>query len=153
MAFRGFNMAPVGSLLKGTQPKKGKVAPTAEGQRKPRANDAKHLAFIRTLPCISCGNNIASEAAHLRAASLKHGKANPGGAAKPDDRWTTPLCNRCHLDAPNAQHKVGEQAFWGRLGINPFRVCEELFAATGNAEKAEEIIIQARGGAYPPEWD
>ena len=35
-------------------------------QRQPRQHDEKHLAFIRTLPCVVCGNDIETEAAHIR---------------------------------------------------------------------------------------
>lgn len=151
MAFRGFNMALPGSLLKGEKAK-GKSKSATLG-RNPRVNDPKHLAFIRTLECLSCGADPAGEAAHLRASSLKHGKPNAGAGAKPDDRWVLPLCHECHVNGPKAQHRVGERPFWDKLGINPFMVCEELFAASGNRDAAGLITIHARGGAFPPEWD
>lgn len=151
MAFRGFNMALPGSLLKGEKTK-GKSKSAILG-RNPRVNDPKHLAFIRTLECLSCGAGPAGEAAHLRASSLKHGKPNAGAGAKPSDKWTLPLCSMCHTQGNHAQHVVGERPFWDKLGINPFMVCEELFAASGNRDAAGLITIHARGGAFPPEWD
>ncbi len=146
MAFRGHNLAPPGSLLK------GQIKARGIKNRSPRIHDEKHLAFIRRLACLSCGVEPCGEAAHLRAASDKHGKPNAGVGAKPDDKWALPLCHRCHVEGPQAQHRVGERPFWQKLHINPFMVCEELFEATGNFEAASNVIIYAKGGAFPPDW-
>jgi hypothetical protein len=52
--------------------------------------DSKRLAAIRKLPCIRCGNPN-SQAAHSNSA--KHGK---GRSIKSSDRFTIPLCFKCH---------------------------------------------------------
>ncbi len=41
-------------------------------QRRPVTRDPKYLAYIRTLPCCICGNNIQTEAAHIRTANGKN---------------------------------------------------------------------------------
>lgn len=146
MGFRGFNIAPPGSLLKGQT--KGKKLDMG---RSPRKHDGGHLAFIRTLPCLSCGKEPAGEAAHVRMTSAAHGKPNAGVGNKPDDKWTVPLCHWCHVEGPQGQHRVGEKPFWSRLGMNPLPICEELHEATGDRERAGNVIIHAKGGAYPPE--
>jgi hypothetical protein len=85
-------------------------------QRQPRKKDARHLDFIRSLPCCVCGG-IDTEAAHLRVGSIEHGKRNTGMAEKPNDAWCLPLCNRHHRE----QHAAGnELKFWDKYSIDPF---------------------------------
>lgn len=67
----------------------------------PPGGDAKRLAYVRTLPCVVCHAAPPSEAAHIRMG------LGGGMAMKPPDKWTVPLCNRCH----SKQHE-GEVAFW-----------------------------------------
>jgi hypothetical protein len=97
-------------------------------QRRPRQEDRAFLAFVRTKPCCVCGAHPPVQAAHIRMASAEHGKSEGGIGRKPDDRFATPLCSICHLDGPDAQHKVGERKFWQRVGIDPFAVAMKLYA-------------------------
>lgn len=90
-------------------------------QRQPRERDNKHLDFIRSLPCCICGG-IDTEAAHIRTASLAHGKKHTGMAEKPSDKWTLPLCNKHHRE----QHETNELAFWKGYGIDPFMLAITL---------------------------
>jgi hypothetical protein len=92
-------------------------------QRQPREKDNKHLDYIRSLPCCICGG-IDTEAAHIRTASLEHGKQHTGMAEKPSDKWTVPLCNRHHRE----QHSMNEMDFWKCHGINPFILAMTLRA-------------------------
>jgi hypothetical protein len=105
-------------------------------QRLPRIHDERHLDFIRSLPCVTCGNNIKTEAAHLRSEELKYGKRSTGMQQKPHDMWTLPLCGRCHSD----QHKGNEKTFWEVRGINPCVLALSLFAASGDHDLALEVI-------------
>jgi hypothetical protein len=85
-------------------------------QRQPREKNAKHLDYIRSLPCCICGG-IDTEAAHIRTASLEHGKLHTGMAEKPSDKWAVPLCNRHHRE----QHDFGnELKWWASKGLDPF---------------------------------
>lgn len=102
----------------------------------PRVHNDRHLAFIRQLACISCGNDIETEAAHIRTSSPLHGKPFTGGGIKPDDKWTLPLCNHCHAE----QHRMNEMAFWKTKGVDPFGTALALFVATGDHEIADGII-------------
>jgi hypothetical protein len=104
--------------------------------KKPREHDDAHLDFIRALPCVSCGDPLATEAAHLRAANVRYGKKQTGMQEKAHDRWTIPLCGRCHRD----QHHVGEESFWKSLKINPWVLCMSLWNATGDYELAMEVL-------------
>jgi hypothetical protein len=109
-------------------------------QRLPRQHNGQHLDFIRSLPCVCCGNNIETEAAHIRTPKLIYGKRPTGMQQKPDDMWTLPLCGRCH----QAQHKSNEVNFWANQGINPWVMALSLFAATGDHETAQ-VVIESRG--------
>lgn len=84
-------------------------------QKEPRIKDEKHLNYIRSLNCCICGApNV--DAAHIRTASLEHGKRGLGMQEKASDAWVTPLCREHHTE----QHSMNELGFWKRYGINPF---------------------------------
>jgi hypothetical protein len=102
----------------------------------PRIHDEKHLEFIRQLPCVSCGNDTSTEAAHLRAGDLRYGKKAAGMQEKPSDRWTLPLCSGCHRQ----QHQGNELEFWTNAGIDPFVLSMTLHNITGDHELAQEVI-------------
>ena len=93
-------------------------------QREPREKNAKHLNFIRSLPCCICGDNTSTEAAHIRTGSLEHGKRQTGKAEKSSDKWAIPLCNRHHRE----QHSMNEMDFWECYRINPFILAMTLKA-------------------------
>jgi len=112
-------------------------------QRLFRVHDDKHLDFIRSLPCVCCGNNIQTEAAHLRTESRMYGKDFTGGGRKPSDKWALPLCSNCHSE----QHRGNEIAFWKARGINPFVLALSLHAATGDVELAHDVIAHQVGRA------
>lgn len=118
-----------------------------KGARRPRQKDDKHLDFIRGLPCCVCGSRKGVEAAHLRMASRIHGKAETGAGVKPDDVWVTPLCAEHHRTGKDAQHNIGEEAFWAKHGIDPFALCLSLMIATGDQDRAEAIIQTVRAAA------
>lgn len=90
-------------------------------QKRPVTRDPKHLAFIRTLPCCICGNNIQTEAAHIRMGSTRYNKA-PCGMQERDDDWTVPLCHLHHAE----QHTMGEEKFWEMVGIDLFALAISL---------------------------
>src|SRR6185312_7145833 len=93
-------------------------------QREPRQRNMKHLDFIRSLPCCICKDDISTEAAHIRTASLDLGKRETGRAEKPSDKWAIPLCNKHHRE----QHSMNEMMFWSKYGIDPFMLAITLQA-------------------------
>lgn len=99
-------------------------------QRQPRIEDPAHLAYVRTLPCLICGSPW-TEAAHIRAASLPHGKRYTGKAEKPSDCWAVPLCSHHHRE----QHSTSELAWWASYGLDPFVIAIALYAARPGADK------------------
>lgn len=109
-------------------------------QRMPRQKIDAHLGFIRTLPCICCGNEIESQAAHIRFSDARVAKVNAGVGAKADDYWTLPMC-RAHHDE---QHRTGdERKFWRRYGIDPILYALRLWSCTGNHELGCMVITAA----------
>ncbi|WP_051129065.1 DUF968 domain-containing protein [Brucella anthropi] len=111
----------------------------AKGKKRPRIENGKHLAWIRTLPCIITGQ-YGVEAAHIRYAAPHLGKRDTGKAEKPDDRWTVPLSPEMHRE----QHSMNEQDFWQRHKIDPCQVAMALHGVSGDDEAALVIIRNAR---------
>jgi len=90
-------------------------------QKEPRVRDEKHLRYVASLPCCICGRTDV-QAAHLRTASLEHGKRGLGMQEKASDSWVTPLCTFHHAE----QHSMNEMGFWKRYGIDPFMLAIRL---------------------------
>jgi hypothetical protein len=106
-------------------------------QRQPRERDEKHLAYVRAQPCCVCRSTRNVEAAHIRMACPARGKQPTGMQEKPDDKWSTPLCNYHHQSGILAQHKIGEQTFWFEVhGRNPFDIAARLWIESGGAARA-----------------
>ena len=104
-----------------------------------REKDAAYLDFIRSLPCIICGDNTSTEAAHIRFADRRAAKRPTGMGEKPDDVWTLPLCGRHHRE----QHSMGEHSFWNIQGIDPIFLALALCHARDNRDRAEQIVSVA----------
>lgn len=111
-------------------------------RRRPREEDGQHLKFIASLPCVSCGINECSDAAHLRAGNRLYGKPITGMGEKPSDRWTLPLCRMCHAK----QHGMNEISFWEAREINPWALCQTLHDLTGEHEEAMDVLRCASRG-------
>ena len=101
-------------------------------QRQPRIRDDIHLDHVRSQPCCVCGAPAPSQAAHIRGNWGRPDKRAVGGAEKPDDRWTVPMCNPiigesrgCHGDQ---HHRGDEQAYWADVDVDPFAEAERLWA-------------------------
>ncbi len=106
-------------------------------QRLPRAENAEHLRFIRSLPCIVCHDNTSTQAAHIRFGDYKAGKRHSGLGEKPDDRFTLPMCSFCH----GMQHREGEHPYWNvRSRIDPIKAAMALWLVSGDHEAGERII-------------
>lgn len=116
----------------------------ALGLKRPRQRDERHLVFIRQLPCLSCLRAAPSQAAHVRYGDLSRDKPSAGIGEKPSDRYVVPLCDWCHVTGPEAQHRVGEDRFWSRLGIDPLAVAEALYEASGDVSRGTLIVLRAR---------
>jgi len=94
---------------------------------------ARHLAYIRQLPCVACGAAAPSEAAHVRSGS------EGATGVKPSDRYAVPLCTSCHT----LQHEFGELAFWSTLRIDPLNVAFRLWTVSGDITAGERIVFRA----------
>lgn len=101
-------------------------------QRQPRIEDAAHLAYVRTLPCLVCKRPGPNDPAHLRSPALQYGKRYTGKGEKPDDKWTVPLCRKDHDD----QHRRNELLWWASKGIpDPFAVAKAIYASRPGASQ------------------
>lgn len=108
--------------------------------RSPRKHNNSHLDFIRGLPCVVCMDNTSTEAAHVRMADPRAAKRYIGMAEKPDDRWSVPLCGKCHRE----QHRIRESLFWDNAVIDPIFVCLALHSVSGDHDAGETIIRAAQ---------
>jgi hypothetical protein len=72
-----------------------------------------------------------------------------GKAEKPHDFRTAPLCVRCHLDGPDAQHRSNEREWWIRLGVYPPAFCAELVRAFQAGRSGLEVVSLAAAGGFP----
>jgi len=84
--------------IHGRKPQRRATSPTRRGP--PR--DPAYLAWIRELPCIACGTEGRSEAAHTGS--------DGGMSMKASDYSCVPLCADCHTQAPGAYHRIGKRA-------------------------------------------
>jgi hypothetical protein len=100
--------------------------------------DPRHLAFIRTLPCIVCKERTETEeAAHVRGKDPSIAKPMTGMGIKPPDFYTLPLCGQHHRD----QHEMNEREFWEEAGIDPVKKALALYAHSGDHAVATRIIL------------
>jgi hypothetical protein len=90
----------------------------ASSTRKGPPRDEAYLAWIREMPCIACGIEGRSEAAHTGS--------DGGMSMKASDYSCVPLCTECHTQAPDAYHRVGKRAFEERQGLCLVRVVARL---------------------------
>lgn len=104
--------------------------------KRPRIKNDRHLDFVRSLPCLVCGDNIHTEAAHVRMSCVAFGKWYTGKGEKPSDCWTVPLCGRHHRE----QHSGSETKFWEDRKIDPISAAAFLYASSGDFEAGENII-------------
>lgn len=106
-------------------------------QRRPRQHDEAHLKFIRTLPCLICGDNTSTEAAHIRMIDRSVAKPMTGIATKSDDRFTVPLCGAHHRH----QHDCGNEHHWWTLAeIDPIKIALALYSVSGEYELGTQIV-------------
>jgi len=103
--------------------------PVSAKQPDPRRSSS-HLAAIRQLPCIACGREGETEAAHIRVGT------DGGMGVKPHDKFAVPLCRACHRQ----QHQVGEVTFWSGLGIDPTGAANALWVKSGDLDAMRRIV-------------
>jgi hypothetical protein len=102
----------------------------------------RHQAFIRALPCVSCGKPAPSECAQVR---MLVGLGNPAS-----DRYLVPLCGPatvwqdcCH----SRKHYRGAARFWSELGIDPLDLAAQLWRVSGDVTAGLRAVMLARQAA------
>ena len=97
---------------------------------------AKHLNFIRSLPCLICGNNIETEACHVRMSDARIAKPESGLGRKPPDWFTVPMCGKHHRE----QHLKSERKWWENNNIDPILKALALYAVSGDYQQGLDIV-------------
>ena len=90
----------------------------ASSTRKGPPRDAAYLAWIREMPCIACGIERQSEAAHTGR--------DGGMRQKASDYSCVPLCGGCHTQDSDSYHRIGKRAFEERHGLRFAAVVDRL---------------------------
>lgn len=106
-------------------------------QRDPRQHDKNHLQFVRGLPCCVCGDNTSTEAAHVKKGDPMISKPS-SGSAKPHDKFTVPLCGKCH----RSQHAMNEEQWWEIAELDPIKIALAIYSVSGDHEQGERIALR-----------
>ena len=122
------------------QSEMGPCVMTTLRTKQPRQHDDAHRKFIASLPCIICGDDTSTEAAHIRFADATVDKRATGMGEKADDAFTLPLCGECHRN----QHGMGERGFWALRVGDPIRIALALYRVSGDHEAGMRIINAVR---------
>jgi hypothetical protein len=110
-------------------------------QRQPRIHDEAYLRFIRTLPCVICGDDTTVEAAHVAYSDPSVGKRSTGMAEKSHDKYALPVCGEHH----RAQHQWGNERDWWKLADkDPVKLALAIFSARDDYQEACRIIEAQR---------
>jgi hypothetical protein len=103
-----------------------------------------HQAFIRALPCLSCGKPAPSECAYVGML--------PGLGIPPSERYLLPLCGPeaiwkdcCH----SRKHYRGAARFWLELGVDPLDLASQLWRVSDDARARQSTVMRARQAAMP----
>lgn len=108
--------------------------------------DAKHLANVRQLPCLVCGNGT-STLTLIQAGVQPHHLLRSGERGlsyKSADRWAIPLCFHDH----NSLHAAGDEDAWlAECGIDGRAVAAALWSERDDLEKMRRVIDRARSMA------
>lgn len=106
-------------------------------KRASRWKSLKHRMFVASHACCRCGSTRQVEAAHVRMGS------GAGMGQKPDDWRTVSLCHGCHNGGgPDAQHTMGERAFWRGLDVDNLMAA---FIAASPCRREIEQVQRERG--------
>jgi hypothetical protein len=106
-------------------------------KRASRWRSQAHCSFVRSHECCvpDCGGRPI-EVAHVRRGS------GAGVGQKPDDWNTLSLCRDCHRE----QHRVGEQTFEKRFGVDMRAVADEFAAKSPRAAQIRDAKRERAGG-------
>jgi hypothetical protein len=94
-----------------------------------RIRDKAHLRFVSAQACPVCGRQP-SDPHHLRSSQPR------ALGRKVSDEFTVPLCRTHHREV---HREANEAAWWGRFGIDPYRVAAALWAQSRLGQPAVEL--------------
>jgi hypothetical protein len=108
--------------------------PRRKRRRGPERSPA-YLTWIRTLGCVVCGRGAREftriDAAHTTVLGPR------GLGQKSSDFSAIPLCSWDHLAGPDSYHRLGEQRFAERHGINLQKLVSDLNESYRNSTNHE----------------
>jgi hypothetical protein len=98
------------------------------------------------MPCVTCGNDIATQACHVRQSDARFGKKNAMGVR--DDDYMLPMCGHCHL-GPDGQHDIGEEQWWKKNNIDAVQLAHDLRQCYPDIQRGEDLCYEALLYGYP----
>lgn len=105
--------------------------PAAHRKRPKRDTDARHLDFVRGLPCCLCKRPGDTQAHHLMRGVVR------GMGLRAADRWTIPVCSIHHA----AIHAHGDESeFLAMRNVDGPALAAALWSVSGDHQEALRII-------------
>lgn len=116
---------------------KAKMTPADKRKELP-GNSEKHLAAIRTLPCVIPGCQVVGCDPH----HLKSGPASAerGMGKKATDRWTVSLCRRHHDEVERLSSR-SELKWFEKYGIETLELAAALWMVSPDKGAMFRIVI------------
>lgn len=102
--------------------------------KKKKVRSRAHRMFIASLPCLTCGIEGMTQAAHIRTGN------DAGMGLKSADDCVLPLCVTCHQE----QHLTSEKLFYGQKLPEAQRLAKTLYQISGNKDAALMEITRFR---------
>ena len=100
-------------------------------------NSNAHLDLIRQLPCTLCERHGESDPHHLR---FRAAAKERGVGMKATDRWSVPVCRRCH-DEIHALGSRREEGLFRERGFNALALAHALWANTGALPRMNRVLL------------
>lgn len=98
--------------------------------------DNNHLRFVASLPCCVTGAMGGTQSCHIRTGN------GAGLGIKSGDDCVVPM----HFNAHATQHSTSEKDYWRDRLDEAKQLARDLYAHTGNEQKALELIAEFRSG-------
>ena len=102
--------------------------------------DPQHLANVRKLPCVVCGEPGPSECHHL-----KQGTNERGMGLRSSDKWAIPLCHEHHINGVERAGSRNELTWFESFGIAPLTLAQALWSSRHDLDAMQRILETHRG--------
>lgn len=138
-------LRPYGRVLDNQRPSlRERSKKKVSAQERREGNSSAHLALIRKMPCCTCLMvHERNDPHHLKS---ELAGAERGVGMKATDKWTVPLCRRCHdeVESIGSRKEVGFFEWYGISDVH--ELAHALWKETGDLGRMIKILMAHRGG-------